>query len=195
MNVQTEHVKVASNWAVYGFVFASLCCLMGAAVAGGVKLERQKPRIQVASVADWVRAGDNLHEDVQISVPPGCIPRQMRQLCTERSCSNHYPSPTDPFPFRKNHTQLLTDSAIVAQGDVAVPMPRDTTPRSWPRIDGKLVTTDPNHRGWFLIEAVSDQGCGALSGILKPNTTYLHDASGQVGIPMNVLPWSPVPTQ
>ena len=177
MSVNSEHARTASLWGLWGLCGMTLVLVSIASIAGGVKLERQRPILEHVTISDTVHAGDNLVVHETIIVPPGCLPRQMRQLCTERDCRNHHPSTDDPGPFREDQVQVLTDSVSIAEGAIHVPVQRDTAPG----------------RYWFQMD-LSDSGCGALSGLFPADWTHLTWAKdGKPGVPVTVLPYSPIP--
>ena len=165
MSMHVARVRVLSRVILVGGLVGLLITTTIVGVAEGIKLERKAPTIRNVDIASTVHAGDNLAIHEKIGVMPGCLPRAMRMLCTERDCQ-----------APGNMTQLLTDSTVVANGTVFVPVPRDTIPRTW-----------------FYHETVSDVGCGAFSGVFAPDTTEIRDASGLVGVTVTVLPWSLIP--
>ena len=166
MNMHMARARLMGRVILAGGLVGLLVTTLIVGVGEGVKLERKAPTIRNVDIASEVHAGDNLAIHERIGVMPGCLPRAMRMLCTERDCQ-----------APGNMTQLLTDSTVVANGEVFVPVPRDTIPRTW-----------------FYHETVSDVGCGAFSGVFAPDTTEIRDAAGLAGVAVTVLPWSAVPT-
>ena len=166
MSFKIALARRLSKLAGFGLFAGCLVAFLIAGLITGVQWDRKAPTIQNVSISRTVHAGDNLSIHEHITVPSGCIPRVIRMLSTKRD-----------IMAPDNDIQLLTDSPVVANGNVSVPVPRDTVAKDW-----------------YYMEEISTSGCGPFSGIIAPDTVEVRAADGKPGVALRVLGWSLIPT-
>ena len=142
--------------------------LLGALAAVGVcsaiwavDLDRKPPKIYDLKIVGETHAGGDMRVREHVQVPDNCIPRVSRKLV----------GPPDAYSDGKAITQIVTDAAVLADGDILIPLPRDVPPGPW-RYE----------------ESITTQGCGVLSGVLPPQMNAAQESAsgakqGVVGVP------------
>ena len=159
-----EHVSVVfMSFGLLGLISAALL----AGVVYGVAIGRRHPDIYSLEIIGPTHAGGDMRVREKVRIPDDCIPRIARKLATD---------PFDKLHSGPNLIQVVTDAAVVGQGDILIPLSRDVP---------------VGH--WRYYETVSTEGCGVISGILAPLIADAHDTSGRLGVAIDILPMEPLP--
>lgn len=172
MSPTIEHAERLSLVLLGAIGLGAVAAVAVCSAVWAVNLDRRPPKIYDVQIIGEAHAGGDMRVREHVQVPENCIPRVTRKLV----------GPPDVLSQGREITQIVPDTAVLADGDILIPLSRDVPPGPW-RYE----------------ESITTQGCGVLSGVLPPQMGSARGRDvaggkpGEIGVPVMILPMEPLP--